>query len=483
MLLGLDLGTGSVKALLMSPDGKILGEASRPYPVHSPKPGWAESDPMDWWQAVGEATQEALGSYAAEVQGIGLSGQMHGVVLSSEDGTPLRNAILWADNRSAQKLDLYRTLSPDERRRLANPLVTGMAGPSLLWLREKELLYWNARWALQPKDWLRFKLTGKVCAEPSDASATLLYDLELDTWFDLLVDHLGLRRDLLAPLQPSSSIGGELGIIAARHLGLRAGIPVAAGAGDTAAALLGSGVFEPGPVQLSVGSGAQFVAPLGLPKIDNSLRTHLYRAAVPDRWYAMAAMQNAGLVLEWVRKVLGLSWEQAYEEAFAISPGCEGLTFLPYLTGERTPHMNPNARGEWAGLALHHERGHLIRAALEGVAFAIREGMEALEANNIAIPEIRLVGGGTVNSQWRQLLSDVLGRPLLATEVSSASAKGAALLGGLAAGVYPDFAATLPLAPKPVWVAEPGASAGLETAYARYRSLYSHLKGWFEANS
>ncbi len=464
----------------MSAEGQILGEASRPYAVHSPKPGWAESDPHDWWQAAGEATLEAVGSYAAEVQGIGLSGQMHGVVLCSEDALPLRNAILWADSRSGHQLDRYRALPGEERRRLANPLVTGMAGASLLWLREKELLYWNAAWALQPKDWLRFKLTGRVCAEPSDASATLLYDLELDGWFDRLIEHLGLRRDLLAPLQASSSIAGELGITAARHLGLRAGIPVAAGASDTATALLGSGVFEPGPVQLSVGSAAQLVAPLDQPKIDNSLRTHLYRAASGGRWYAMAAMQNAGLVLEWVRKVLGLSWEQAYEEAFTVAPGCQGLTFLPYLTGERTPHMNPNARGQWAGLALHHERGHLIRSALEGVAFAIREGMEALEANNIAIPEIRLAGGGTLNPQWRQLLSDVLGRPLLATEVSSASAKGAALLAGIATGVYPDFAATLALAPKPAWVAEPGVSTGLEAAYARYRSLYAHLKAWFE---
>lgn len=480
MLLGIDLGTGSVKALLMTAEGKVIGEASRPYAVHSPKPGWAESDPNDWWQAVGEATQEALSEHAAEVEGIGLSGQMHGVVLCDEKGQALRNAILWADGRSAHQLGMYRTQPAAELRRLANPLVTGMAGPSLLWLREKELLYWNAAWALQPKDWLRFRMTERVCAEPSDASATLLFDLEFDTWHDSLIEHLGLRRDLLAPLQASGSVAGELTIPAARHLGLRAGIKVAAGAGDTAAALLGSGVFDPGPVQLSVGTGAQLVAPLGLPKIDNGLRTHLYCAAVPERWYAMAAMQNAGLVLEWVLRVLGLTWEQAYKEAFAVAPGCEGLTFLPYLTGERTPHMNPKARGEWAGLALHHGRGHLMRSALEGVAFGIREGMEALENNRVAIPEIRLAGGGTLNPQWRQLLSDVLGRPLLATEVSAASAKGAALLGGIAAGVFANANATLPLAPKPLWVAEPGPSAGLEAAYRRYQSLYKHLEGWFE---
>jgi xylulokinase len=194
----------------------------------------------------------------------------------------------------------------------------------------------------------------------------------------------------------------------------------------------------------------------------------------------MAAMQNAGLALEWVRKILGLSWEQAYAEAFAVPAGSQGLTFLPFLTGERTPHMNPNARGEWAGLGLHHERGHLMRSALEGVAFAIREGMEALEANDVAIPEIRLVGGGTADPRWRQLLADVLGRPLLATDVPSASARGAALLGGLAVGVYPNAAALTELSPIPERVAEPQAGLGLETAYRRYRELYKSLKGWFE---
>lgn len=480
MLLGLDLGTGSLKALLLSEDGQVLGEASRAYAVTAPRPGYAETDPLEWWHAAGEAVQEAVGERGSEVRSIGLSGQMHGVVLCKPDGMPLRNAVLWADTRSALQLDLYRALSAYERRRLGNPIVTGMAGPTLLWLQSRELLYWNAAWALQPKDWLRLCLTGRVCAEPSDASATLLYDLEGDGWFDDLIDTLGLRRDLLPPLQPSSAVAGELSLEAARHLGLRAGTPVATGAGDTAAAMLGSGLIHPGPVQLSVGSGAQLVAPLDRPKVDLALRTHLYRGAVPGRWYAMAAMQNAGLALEWVRKVLGLSWEQAYEEAFAVPAGAEGLTFLPFLTGERTPHMNPAARGEWAGLGLHHGRGHLMRSALEGVAFAIREGMEALEANDVAIPEIRLAGGGTADPRWRQLLSDVLGRPLLATDVPSASARGAALLGGMAVGVYAGVNAVAELAPRPVRVAEPQAGLGLEAAYRRYRELYKSLKGWFE---
>jgi xylulokinase len=477
MLLGLDLGTGSLKALLMDPEGRVLGEASRSYPVLSPHPGWAETDPQEWWRAVAEAIGEAVGSRSAEVRAIGLSGQMHGVVLSKADGTPLRNAVLWADSRSGEKLGFYRLLGPEQLKRLANPITTGMAGPSLLWLRDLEMAYWQADWALQPKDWLRLRLTGTAASEPSDASATLLYDLVADTWFDELVEHLGLRRKILAPLQPSGSVAGELTVEAARHLGLRAGIPVAAGAGDTAAAMLGSGLVRPGAVQLSVGSGAQIVAPSAELQIDPTLRTHLYRAAAPGRWYNMAAMQNAGLGLEWVRGVLGLSWEEAYREAFSVGAGCEGLSFLPHLTGERTPHLDPKARGAWAGLGLGHTRAHLMRSALEGVAYAIRQGMEALESAGTVIPELRLAGGGTLDPRWRQLLADVLGKRLLAAETASASAKGAALLGGIAAGVYPDAEATTGLAGEAQLVAEPSSTL-YEESYRRFCGLYLELKGW-----
>lgn len=490
MLLGLDLGTGSLKALLMDTEGKVVGEASRPYPVRSPQPGWAESDPHDWWVAAGEATQEVVGAHAGEVHTIGLSGQMHGVVLSRAGGIPLRNAILWADSRSGDRLGLYRMQGPEMLGRLGNPLTTGMAGPSLLWLRDLEMVYWQATWALQPKDWLRLRLTGQAAAEPSDASATLLYDLKTDSWFDELIGGLGLRREILAPLQPSGAVAGELSLEAARHLGLKAGTPVAAGAGDTAAAMLGSGLIRPGAVQLSVGSGAQIVAPAGELHIDPTLRTHLYRAATPEyprggvartaslgRWYAMAAMQNAGLVLEWVRGVLGLSWDAAYQDAFSVPAGSEGLSFLPHLTGERTPHLDPFARGSWAGLGLAHTRAHLMRSALEGVAFAIRQGMEALERAGTVIPELRLAGGGTHDPRWRQLLADVLGKRLLATETASASAKGAAFLGGIAAGIYMDAEETLNFAATPHLVAEPSSTL-YEEAYRRFGELYQELKQW-----
>jgi xylulokinase len=478
MLLGLDLGTSSVKALLLGEGGDSLGEGSASYPVRSPRPGWAESSPEEWWDAVAEAARIAIGSRGARVAALGLSGQMHGVVLADERGYPLRPAVLWADTRSGERLSAYRELDEDARRRLANPPAVGMAGPSLLWLRDHETdVYASARWGLQAKDWLRLRLTGEVATEPSDASATLLYDLESDGWAYPIIETLGLRPDLLAPLVASADVGGELTREAAGRLGLPAGLPVAAGAADTAAAMLGGGLSRPGSVQLTVGTGGQIVAPKSSPEPDPHERTHLYRAAAPALWYSMAAIQNAGLALEWARKTLGASWKEVYEEAFAVPPGAGGVVFLPYLSGERTPRFDPGARGAWVGLGLDHRRGHLLRAALEGVAFALREGLEALEDAGTPILELRLAGGGTASEPWRKLLADVLGRPLrpLPHAIASvASARGAALLAGVAAGVYP--AAGEIFAPDPDRVIRPD-SAVYEAAYARYRELYPRLRG------
>jgi xylulokinase len=435
MLLGLDLGTSSVKALLMEENGDAVGEGSVPYPVRAPRPGWAESSPDEWWSAVLEATEAAVGRHGAEVAALGLSGQMHGVVITDGEGLPVRPAILWADARSGTELEAYQGLDEDLRRRLANPQAVGMAGPSLLWLRWHEPgAYAAARWALQPKDWLRTRLTGEVAAEPSDASATLLYDLPADDWSREAVEELGLRVELLAPLVPSADVAGTLTAEAAGELGLRRGLPVAAGAADTAAAMLGVGVSQPGPVQLTIGTGGQIVTPKESPDVDPHLRTHLYRGASAGLWYAMAAIQNAGLALEWVRKMLGVSWGEVYDEAFA---------------------------------------------------FALREGLEALEDAGISAPELRLAGGGASGAAgeskdpWRQLLADVLGRPLrlLPDEISAvASARGAAFLAGLATGVYSSPEDTLPLTPEPERSMTPG-DTDYEPPYQRYKELYPRLYG------
>ncbi|HKV31310.1 MAG TPA: xylulokinase, partial [Candidatus Dormibacteraeota bacterium] len=439
MFLGLDLGTRSLKAVVMDVDGSTVGTGSAEYPMTTPQPGWAESDPQAWWEAAGIAVHEAAGLHASEIAAIGVCGQMHGVVLSDDAGDPLRPAILWADGRSRRQLELYSALSPEQHRGLANPPATGMAGPTLLWLRDNERqLYRQAHWALQPKDWLRLRLIHEAATEPSDASATLLYDLTSDYWAKDIIDELDLRIDFLPPIRESVEICGVVAAAAASHLGIRPNLPVVGGAADTAAAALAGGALDPGPVLLTIGSGAQVVAPRDRLAIDVTGRTHLYRAAAPDRWYAMAAMQNAGIALEWVRATLGATWDEVYLEAFEAPPGAEGLVFLPYLTGERTPYFDPLARGAWVGLRLSHSRGHLLRAALEGVAFAVRQGLEALLATGVAATELRLAGGGTLDPRWRQLLADVLEQPLLATTTTAASALGAALLAGVGFGAWPD---------------------------------------------
>ncbi|MEG3989426.1 xylulokinase [Microcoleus sp. S28C3] len=478
MLLGIDLGTGSAKALLLATDGTAIGEASSSYPVRAPHPGWAESQPEDWWLAVASAVRKAVGNHAQEVQAIALSGQMHGVVLADESGQPLRPAILWADTRSSATLNTYHSLDAAILERLGNPVTAGMAGPTLLWLREHEAtVYSEARWALQPKDWLRLRMTGEVATEPSEASGTLLYDVVSDNWAGEAISALNLRGDWLPKIIPSSAIAGYLTIIASEHLGLPVGLPVIAGAADTAAAALGNGLLEPGLVQLTIGTGAQIITPRSQPIIDRHGRTHLYRAAVPNQWYALAAMQNAGLALEWVRGILGLSWQEVYTKAFSLPPGCEGLTFLPYLTGERTPHLDPYVRGAWVGLGLHHTQAHLMRSALEGVAFALRQGFEALEATGFKATELRLAGGGTAEMPWKQLLTDVLRIPLYATTVAAASARGAALLAGIGIGVYADANDTIKLAATPTLAATPqSVNPTLEEAWMRYQALYPQLK-------
>ncbi|UBF29013.1 xylulokinase [Kovacikia minuta CCNUW1] len=479
MFLGIDLGTGSAKALLFAIDGTVIAEASSAYPVQAPKPGWAETAPADWWTAVASAVRAVVAAHAEQIQAIGLSGQMHGVVLANHKGEPLRPAILWADTRSSTVLDAYHTLPANLRSCLANPFTVGMAGPSLLWVQQQEPdVYAESRWALQPKDWLRLQLTGEVATEPSDASGTLLYDVLSDDWAWDVLETLGLRSDWLPTLIPSDEIAGYLTAEASEQLGLAKGLPIVAGAADTAAAALGSGLLQPGLVQLTVGSGAQIATPRSQPEVDPFGRTHLYRTAIPEQWYTLAAIQNAGLALEWVRNILGMSWQQVYAEAFTIAPGCEGLTFLPYLTGERTPYLDPKPLGTWVGMGLHHTRSHLMRAALEGVAFSLKQGLEALTATGVRVTELRLAGGGTLEPNWRQLLADVLQVPLSSLTLSAASARGAAILAGMGIGTYATASAAPQLPINPIPTLPAPFNPELETAWERYQSLYPSLQQW-----
>ncbi len=388
-LLGVDLGTSSVKVVVTDADGHLLSQVSRAYEVESANIGWAESDPRIWWRetvlAVREAVEQARAGGAASPSAVGLSGQMHGVVLADAALEPVRPAILWADTRASVVMGAYDRLGKEAMARLANPIIPGLAGPILLWLRRFEgPALARARWALQPKDWLRSRMTGVVLTEPSDASATLLYDVPGERWDTEVIEALGLERALFAPLASwAGDPAGELSSRAADELGLASGIPVAVGAGDTAAAMFGSGLREHGSLQLTLGSGGQIVS-----AVDQAVRggqgTTLFRTAARHGWYVMAATTNAGLALDWVRTLLAASWEELY--AAAASPAAEtDPLFLPHLTGERTPWLDSSMRGAWVGLALAHDRTALLRGALEGVAFAVRTAMDEVERSRLAV--------------------------------------------------------------------------------------------------
>jgi xylulokinase len=475
--LGLDLGTSSAKAVMVDTGGRVLSQASAGYTVASVADGCAETEPADWWSAVTACARQAVHAAGVPPSAIGLSGQMHGLVMTSSDGGALRPALLWADSRATGSLRAYRRLSSGAMARLANPLAPGMTGPMLKWIAENEpRTYREARWALQPKDWLRTRLTGEVHAEPSDASATLLYDVLDDRWDLEVMSALGLDARLLAPLLPSAgAAAGHLTLQAGNELGLPAGMPVAAGAGDTAAAALGSGI-GPGDVQLTIGTGAQVIRPLTKPVSRAGAGVNLYRSAAPDGWYQMGATLNAGLTLNWVREIMNASWEELY--ASAEQPGqAHDPIFVPHLSGERTPYCDPALRGSWTALSLAGDRTSLLRCALEGTAFSIRDALDALLGEQQP-PRLRLAGGGTLAAGWRQLLADVLGAPLYAVDVPAASGRGAALLGACAAGLlsFADIQGTL--APPVHLVAEPDPAMAAFHAerHATFRRIVSALK-------
>jgi xylulokinase len=475
--LGLDIGTGSAKAVLLNEAGVAIAEASAAYRPLSPKPGWSEIDAEAWWQAIIDCTRQLPAAARQAVGGIGFSGQMHGVVLCDADGYAVRPAILWLDGRATSALSRYPA---DSLSRVGNTLSPGMAGPLLVWLGENEAdSLKSARWALQPKDWLRLRLTGVASAEPSDASGTLLARRDGD-WDLELIDALGLPRTLFAPMIGSTDTAGRLTASAADALGLPSGIPVAAGGGDTPVAAIGSGLLSDGAAQLTTGSGAQIVVlQKDLPAPSPSL--NCYRAVSPadlPRWYIMAAMQNAGVALEWARSTLALSWDEAYAKAFdATAAQDRDVFFLPHLSGERTPWMNTSLRGAWVGMNPASTPGQLMHAAFVGVAFSIRAGLDALRAHGIRVDSLRLAGGGSVHKAWQQLLMDVLQLPLDAVACPNASARGAAILGGFVAGHWSanDFHT---LAPGIDRLGEP-LSRGYETPYVRFLDLNERLTPWF----
>ena len=446
----------------------MLARSEHGYPLSTPRPGWAEQDPTDWWVAAEQALEE-LGTL--NVLGIGLSGQMHGLVVLDENREVLRPAILWNDQRTEaecreieDRIGLERLIGLTGNRAL-----TGFTAPKLLWLRAHEPdVCGRVAHLLLPKDYVRLRLTGEHATDVADASGTLLFDVAARAWSREVVDALELPREWLPPALESPDVSGRT----AR------GVPVAAGAGDQAAAALGVGVDRPGPVSVVLGTSGVVFAALAGYAADRHARVHAFCHAVPGTWEAMGVMLSAAGSLQWVADVLGAEPAVLAGEAASWQPGAEGLLFAPYLVGERTPHADPNARGAFVGLSLRHDRGALARAVLEGVAYGLRDSLELLRELGVEPAVARASGGGARSELWLEIVASVLGLPIERTEVEEGSAFGAALLGGVAAGIFPSTRAAVETAvrirhtvePNPAWL------AAYEEGYARYRALYPTLK-------
>ena len=470
MFLGIDLGTSGVKVAAVDAEGHLVAKATAPYSLDAPHPGWAEQDPERWWDATVEAIQRLVSDRdVSEVQAIGLSGQMHTLVLLDESGRPTRPAISWADTRTEAQVRRFQERVPRETLAgvLGNPAATGFTAPSLMWVKEHDApAYRAAAKVCLAKDYVRLRLTGAWATDPSDASATLLFDTFRRVWSDEVLDALDLDAALLPPVRASSAVTGELLPDAASSLGLPRGTPVVTGAGDQAAAATGCGLVDPGPMLVTLGSGGQVFTPLATPVADAKLRVHLFCHAVPDRWHLQGAVQNVGVALDWVRRTLGWSWAELYGRAAEVPAGADGVTFLPYLTGERTPYMDPRARASWSGLALSHTPAHMARAAIEGVAYAVADAVVACIEAGGEPDEVTLTGGGAEHALPRSILADVLDRPLGRAQVRDASAMGAAVLAGAPA---PRFQSTEGAAPGPDAEAH-------RAAWRRQRDVYAALR-------
>ncbi len=486
-LLGIDIGTSSVKALIWEVDGgQVLATASREYPVQQPQPGYAEQNPDDWWQATQITVREALQQVsipADAIKGIGLSGQMHGTVCLDQAHKPLRPAIIWADTRSKAQCERLLTISPEMLAQHApGRPAAGFMGPTLMWLaeHEPETLAQTAA-VLLPKDYVRYCMTGELATEVSDAASTWLLDVRSGQWSDWLVEQCALEMRYLPPVLQSTDVAGTLHAKAAAALGLPVGIPVVAGCADQPAQALGYGLYATGTALVTVGTGGQVFYPLTEPRVDPALRYYVFNHAVTGYWYSAAATLSAGLSLRWLRDLLGLGQQaDAYpllsDWAAQVDAGANGLLFLPYLAGERTPHFDPDASGLFLGLRLHHTPAHLARAVMEGVAFSLLECLTLLPQT----PEKLILSGGAAASPvWRQILTDVFDQPLWIAGGSHHACIGAALVAGVGTGVYADFAVACQQLEQPAKVTEqnPSKVAFYAARCQLYNELYAQLQG------
>jgi xylulokinase len=491
---GIDASTTATKALLMDESGAVVAVASSSYGFETPRPLWSEQDPALWWRGAARSIRAVLsqaGVDGSAVAAVGLTGQMHGLVLLDGRGEVLRPAILWNDQRTQEQCDEIRRRLGRERliALTGNDALAGFTAPKILWVRQHEPeLYARARHILLPKDYVRYRLAGGFATDKAGAAGTLLFDLAARDWSPEMLAALEIDPALLPPTFEGPAVTGAVSQEAALETGLQPGTPVVAGGGDQAAQAVGVGAVAEGMVALTLGTSGVVFAPASSPLIAPDGRLHAFCHAVPGRWHLMGVMLSAAGSLRWYRDALapGVPYAALDAEAAAAPPGCEGLLFLPYLTGERTPHPDPLARGAFVGLTVRHSRAHLTRAVLEGVAFGLRDSFTLLQQSGLPpARQVRLSGGGAQSPLWRQILADVLGVELVTTATTEGAAYGAALLAATGAGQFAGVEVAVAASVTITGKVAPDANraAAYDALYPAYRALYPALKQVFAAFS
>jgi xylulokinase len=485
MFLGVDVGTSGTRALLIDRAGKVLASfASEHAPIRSQHIGWAEQEPEDWWRATLEAIAGVMaisGLAGSEIEAVGLTGQMHGCVVLDANGAVLRPALIWCDQRTQPQCDwLVETIGFDRLIELtANPALPNFTLTKLLWVRDHQPeIFSRVAHALCPKDYIRYRLTGEFAMDLQEASGTLLLDVAHRRWSTEMADAAGIPMAWLPRLFEGPEICARISSAGAGVTGLVAGTPVVAGAGDQGAGAIGMGILSPGSVSATIGTSGVVFAATDAPIKDKLGRLHTFCHAAPGRWHVMGVTNGAGLSLRYFRDTFapGTPYEDLLTEAAKAPPGCDGLLWAPYLFGERTPHLDPNARAAFIGITASHVRAHFLRAILEGVAFSLRDTFTLFDELNIPIKSICLGGGGARGPLWRQIQADVYGHPVDMLEAEEGGAFGAALLAGTAINAWPNVEAACSETVRVAETVSPQHAAPINTAYEQYRRVYPALR-------
>ncbi|MFC1713098.1 xylulokinase [Candidatus Poribacteria bacterium] len=499
-LIGIDVGTTGTKTILIDEQGNLVASSLEEYPLHTPRPKWAEQDPADWWRATANTIKNVIAESNVkpdDVCGVGLSGQMHGLVLIDKDYKVLRPAILWCDVRTTEQCNYITEKVGKELlvKSTCNPALEGFTAPKVIWVRDNEPeIYDRAFKMMLPKDYVRFRLTGELACEVSDAAGTILFDVRKREWSREVLDRLDISPDLMPECYESIDVCGTITSEVAEMTGLNPGTPVVGGGADNACTAVGNGIVVTGKTSASIGTSGTMLTPTDTAEVDPELRAHTFCHCVPNKWYIMGVTLSAGGSFRWLRDTLGdKEVEQAQkkgvdpyeiltEEAAQVDPGCEGLVFLPYLTGERTPHGDANAKGVFFGLTLRHGKEHMVRSVMEGVTYGMRDSLEIISGLGLDVGQITATGGGARSSLWRQMQADIYGAEVVTINIAEGPAFGAAILAGVGAGVYNSIEEATSEIVKVTSTTQPieGNRKVYEEYYQTYRALYPALKPEFD---